>query len=135
MIQKVTKCFNLLSAFIIGISGNFAALKLYYHVSFVLYVNMVIIAIVIPALMNFTIPLIIRTHETTCDVLKDKYLKYSYFRRRNPSLMKQVKSLRPLTPCAGISNYRLYRMDKSTMTVYGRAYIDYTINALMNVHV
>lgn len=120
---------------VIGIGVNFTVLKLYNHISLLLYINIAMLTVSLPVLMNSTLPLAAEAYEKTSKLLKVNYLRYKIFRKTNPILMRRIAALRPVTVCAGLLNYRLFKLQKSTLTIYYKNYVDYTIVVLMYVHV
>lgn len=115
--------------------ANIVALKLSSQLSPLLYANFVLIAVAIPIFVMFTVPLAVEAYEETGKLLKRKYLAYKSVRRVRPSLARTVLALRPLTIYAGLLDHRLFNLQRPTLRLYGRVYIDNTIFALMYISV
>ncbi|OXA50976.1 hypothetical protein Fcan01_14382 [Folsomia candida] len=119
----------------IGIAINFLTLRLYAKLPLVLHLTTTVFALVIPILVNLTLPPVVMTHEETRKLLKMRYLRYRPYRKQSPVLFRVICAMRPLTFHAGLFDHRFFKLQRSTLFTYYKVYVDYTIVALFYIPV
>ncbi|OXA50979.1 hypothetical protein Fcan01_14381 [Folsomia candida] len=72
----------------IGIAINFLTLRLYSKLPIILHLTTTAFAVVIPILVNLTLPPVVMTHEETRKLLKMRYLRYRPFRKQKSSFVQ-----------------------------------------------
>ncbi|OXA50977.1 hypothetical protein Fcan01_14383 [Folsomia candida] len=119
----------------IGIAINFLTLRLYSKLPLILHLTTTVFAVVIPILVNLTLPPVVMTHEETRKLLKMRYLWYRPFRRQSPVLFRVIRAMRPLAFHAGLFDHRFFKLQRSTLFTFYKVYVDYTIVALLYIPV
>ncbi|OXA50978.1 hypothetical protein Fcan01_14380 [Folsomia candida] len=119
----------------VGIILNFLTLRLYSKLPLLFHLTTTVFAVVIPILVNLTLPPIVMSHEETRKLLKMRYLRYRPYRKQNPVLFRVIRAMRPLAFHAGLFDHRFFKLQRSTMFTFYKVYVDYTIVALLYIPV
>jgi hypothetical protein len=122
-------------AFVLGMSTNFATIRLYHLVPIHLYVLFPVVSCIVVIVVHFTMPLAIQVYEETSAMLEERTSLVSTRVGDKRFLARRIKAMIPLAGNVGtgLFDYRFFKVKKSTRVTYYYACVDYTITALLSI--
>lgn len=118
---------------LMGVAMNFGTLKLYNHVSWLLYANLIVMTVSVPLYIKSNIPPATQAYEESKKMLRLRYWQCKYERRA--ILARRVAALRPIAIYAGMCGYRLFKLCRITIGICHGGYVNYTFGTLLCVHI
>lgn len=137
IMNRVVESYLATIAFILMGSGlvlssalNFATIRLYdIGLPFVFYLTYPFFAVCVLTIILSLLPVGIRIHERSATTL----VKWrQILGARDAQFAKRLRGTRPLIFYAGLNAHNFYSIQKSLMTTYIMAIVDYTINLLVS---
>lgn len=123
-------------AFILGVFCNFYTVKGYAVLPFFVYMFLPVVSVVVPILLNSTLPYAIEVYEGTEKMLKGRATKLACSKHAERKfLVKRLRAMQPLAGFVGtgLFDYRFFMVKRSTRVTFYYVYVDYTITALLSV--
>lgn len=124
--------------FLLCVFCNFVTIKLYGIVPIYFYIIFVTMSILAPVVISMTLPIAVYLHEFTkhllfkwCNTVETKKCTRRFTKFNKKIILRDIKSLKPLTIYPGLGSYRLFAITKTIVISYYMAILDTTIDAIL----
>jgi hypothetical protein len=121
-----TVAFMVLPGFILDVAANYIVLKMYGEVSIYVYLIGLIVSVTVGIIMAYELPQSGKMHSSSCKLLRT--WKSRCLRGRRAYRIRKIRSFRPV----GFNMLGLFVFKEGTVTTYGMALTEYTINSILS---
>jgi uncharacterized membrane protein len=121
-----TVAFVVVPGFILDVAANYVVLKMYDEVSIYVFLIGLLISVTVGIIMAYELPQSGKMHSSSCKLLRT--WKSRCLRGRRAYRIRKIRSFRP----TGFSMLGLFVFKEGTVTTYGMALTEYTINSILS---
>jgi hypothetical protein len=121
-----TVAFMILPGFILDVAANYIVLKMYDEVSIYVFLIGLLTSVTVGIIIAYELPQSGKMHSSSCKLLRT--WKSRCLRGRRAYRIRKIRSFRP----TGFSMLGLFVFKEGTVTTYGMALTEYTINSILS---